>query len=421
MNIKLNIVFLAVMMLVTAACGHDRHDHHTHDEDAGHTTSSEEASTIATLTAEQIRTVGIRTGHIESKALTATIRANGILRVPNHHKGNITSVYGGVIRALHVEVGRYVRKGQVIATIAHPQFIQLQEEYLTLRSRITLAAQELQRQTTLTEGNAGAVKNLQNAEAELGALKSRQAALQKQLELLGVDAGRITEKTILSELPVVSPLSGAVSNVFANIGSYTDAASPIAEVVDNSFLHLDLQVFEKDLPLIRVGQVIHFTLTNNPVSEYDATVFSIGSSFENESKTIAVHANVTSDKTGLIDGMNITGIVSLSDATAPAVPAGAIVNADGKDYIFVVLADGNPEHHHEKKADTHTHAPSGTSGKKSPAGAVSFEKVEVIKGVSHMGYTAITPVAEVPQGAEIAVQGAFFINARLSNAGGHAH
>ena len=85
-------------------------------------------------------------------------------------------------------------------------------------------------------------------------------------------------------------------------------------------MHLDLQVFEKDLPQVKVGQTIHFTLTNNPTAEYDATVFSIGSSFENESKTIAVHCRVNGNKSGLIDGMNITGIVSLSNVTTPAVP-----------------------------------------------------------------------------------------------------
>jgi cobalt-zinc-cadmium efflux system membrane fusion protein len=38
----------------------------------------------------------------------------------------------------------------------------------------------------------------------------------------------------------------------------------LAEIVDNSSLHLDFNVFEKDLPMLKVGQTIHFTLTNNP-------------------------------------------------------------------------------------------------------------------------------------------------------------
>ncbi len=86
---------------------------------------------------------------------------------------------------------------------------------------------------------------------------------------------------------------------------------------------------------MRIGQIVHFKLTNNPETEYDAKVYSIGSSFENESKTIAVHCTVIGNKTGLIDGMNITGVVSLDHSTTPAIPTEAIVEADGKFYVFI--------------------------------------------------------------------------------------
>ncbi|MBK8927369.1 MAG: hypothetical protein IPM74_16080 [Crocinitomicaceae bacterium] len=56
---------------------------------------------------------------------------------------------------------------------------------------------------------------------------------------------------------------------------------------------------------------------------------------EPNTKTIAVHANVKGDKQGLIDGMNITAIVSLDNATVDAVPTSAIVNHEGQDYIFI--------------------------------------------------------------------------------------
>lgn len=51
----------------------------------------------------------------------------------------------------------------------------------------------------------------------------------------------------------------------------------------------------------------------------------------------------------------------------------------------------------------------------------NFEKVEVLKGVSDMGYTAVTFVNEIPANAKIVTKGAFFVNAKLSNTGGHEH
>ncbi|MDE5450792.1 efflux RND transporter periplasmic adaptor subunit, partial [Elizabethkingia meningoseptica] len=189
------------------------------------------------------------------------------------------------------------------------------------------------------------------------------------------------------------------------------------EIIDNSSIHLDLQIFEKDLPRMRVGQIVHFKLTNNPDTEYDAKVYSIGSSFENDSKTVSVHATVIGNKTGLIDGMNITGVVSLDHSTTPAIPNEAIVEADGKFYVFVQTDKKPEEHEEEEKAED-------TKREKAPkehAKTMNFEKVEIVKGASDMGYTAITPVGSIDLNARIVVKGAFFVNAKLSNAGDHGH
>ena len=417
------IATIVVLIFSFSACKNDKQNEGQSTEAAAtekaEAPHEEEAPTIATLTEEQIKTVGIQLGVVEQKELTATIRANGLLKVPNNNKANATSLYGGVIKTLNVQIGDYVKKGQVIATIANPQFIQLQEEYLSTASRITFAEQELSRQKELNQGNAGAGKNLQSATAELNSLRTRRASLQQQIQLMGINPGSVSNGNLKSTLVVTSPLNGTVSNVFAKIGSYVDVSSPVIEIVDNSSLHLDLNVFEKDLPMLKVGQTIHFRITNNAVEDYNAKIFAIGSSFENESKTIAAHAVVQGNKTGLIDGMNVTAIVSLNNVTTPAVPNDAIVNADGKYYVFV-QTDKKAEEHHEEGEKEGSHKESEEDHKEDKT-SKNFEKVEVLKGVSDMGYTAVTFVNEIPADAKIVVKGAFFVNAKLSNTGGHEH
>ena len=398
----------------------------------------EESSTIASLTQEQIRAVGITLGNIESKNLTASIKANGALRVPNNKKANATSLYGGVIKSLNVQLGDYVHKGQVIATIENPQFVQLQEEYITIDSKITLSQQELNRQKELNQGNAGALKNLQTATADLNALLARKASLQKQIQLMGINPSSINRDNLRSALVVTSPVSGTISNELAKIGSYVDVSSPVVEIVDNSLLHLDLQVFERDLPYMKVGQMVNFTITNNPQVTYSAKVFNIGSSFENESKTVAVHCTVVGNKTGLIAGMNITGMVSVENVMASTVPNAAIVEADGKFYVFVHTdkepeaghKEGGHEHkegesHDQKAEEDHDHKPGEkhdhAAENKQNESKMNFEKIEIAKGVSELGYTVITPVTAIQKDAKIVIKGAFFINAKLSNTGGHEH
>ncbi|MBL1222036.1 efflux RND transporter periplasmic adaptor subunit [Chryseobacterium sp. L7] len=420
MKIKQNIIYLTLTALLIISCGKKEAtaqkaevktelDENTHEEGP---------QTIASLTEEQIKSVGISLGPVEMKELTSTIKANGILSVPNNNKATVTSLYGGIIKTLTVQIGSIVKKGQVIATIANPEFIQLQEDYLTTNSRITYAEQEYRRQKELFDNDAGAKKNLQSSDAELRTLRTRRASLLRQLQMMGISPGKVNNSNMRSGLVITAPISGTISSISAQIGSYVDISSPVAEIIDNNSIHLDLQVFEKDLPKMRVGQIVHFKLTNNPETEYDAMVYSVGSSFENESKTISVHGTVTGNKAGLIDGMNITGIVSLDKNTTPAVPNEAIVEADGKYYVFIQT---------DKKQEEHAEEEAPADGKKNEEGpkheekTINFEKVEVIKGTSDMGYTAITPVKGIPAGAKIVVKGAFFVNAKLVNSGGHEH
>jgi len=394
---KINF-YLGLILIVLISCNNEnqtiKEEKETHSEsEHSESNNEEESSTITTLTNEQIKEVGISFGKIEERDLTATIKANGTLRVPNNSKANATSLYGGVIKTLRVQLGDYVKKGQVIATIENPQFIQLQDEYLMIDSRIKLAEQESQRQRILNEGGAGALKNLQSATTDLSTLRTRKASLHKQIQLMGINHNNVKTSNMRTGLAVLSPISGTVSNEFAKIGTYVDVSSPVLEIVNNSLLHLDLQIFEKDLPFIKVGQMVNFTITNNPNTIYSAKVFNIGSSFEDESKTIAIHCTVIGNKTGLIDGMNITGTISIDNVLTPTVTDQAIVEADGKYYIFIIKDKTKNE----------------------------FEKIEITKNASNLGYTAITTTKDIPKNIEIVTKGAFFINAKLENKGGHEH
>jgi len=350
---------------------------------------------FVSLTDQQMKTAGIDTGTIELKNLKTSIKANGMLTVPNQNKALVTSVTSGVIKTLLIQPGNFVKQGQTIATIINPDVARLQQDLQTTNAQIDLNEIELKRQQELVEGNAAPLKNVQRVQTELATLRAKRNALQKQLNTMGISVASVTKGNIITTLTVTAPISGTVSDVTAQIGSNVDASTPIAEIVNNSQLHLDLFVFEKDLPKLHAAQTIHFTLTNNPGQEYDARVYSIGTAFASESKTIPVHAIVKGDKTGLIEGMNITAVISIGEAVVPAVPNDAIVTYQGQDYIFVLT--------NQRPAEEET----------------TFERVQVVKGVSDIGYTEITFVKNTSADSKILTKGAFFANAKMTNTGGH--
>ena len=397
------IVFLAILAM-GVGCGQshaegDGHDHGDTASEEAHDEHEEDANTVE-LSAEQMKSIGLELGGMEHKGLASSLKANGFLKVPNQNKATVTSLFAGVVKSLDVMPGSTIGKGQTIATITNPQLIPMQEEYLSLGPKIELAEAEEKRQQELTSGNAGALKNLQAATAELKGLRIRRSSLEQQLRLMGIGTTNLSEGSLVTQLVIKTPIGGSVGKVMVNLGSSVDASTPIAEVVDNSQLHLDLFVYEKDLPHIRKGQTIHFILTNQPGRSYAAEVFSIGTTFENETKAIAVHAIVKGDKQGLIEGMSVTAQVITANNTVPALPSEAIVNQDGTDFVFI------------------------QSGKKmeEESGHEVFEKIPIKKGPSELGYTAITLLGEAPSDAKFVTKGAFFLMSKMTNAGeAHGH
>ncbi len=126
---KTFFAFIALLLLLLhAACQSDTG--HISDKAAGDKVEAaahnhrEMQPMVTSLSLEQMKTIGLEFGTLQYKELAATFRANGMLTVPNNHKGHATSLYSGVIKSIPVQIGDYIRKGQVIATITNPQFIQ---------------------------------------------------------------------------------------------------------------------------------------------------------------------------------------------------------------------------------------------------------------------------------------------------------
>lgn len=366
---------------------------------------------FVSLTELQMKTAGIELGSIDQKNLQNSIKANGMLSVPNQNKAFVTSVNSGVIKTLLIQPGDFVRKGQRVATIVNPDVAGLQQQLQTVNAQISLNEIEYTRQKELVAGNAAPLKNVQRVQTELATLKATRNSLEKQLAITGISVSSVNKGNIITTLIIKAPISGTVSNVSAQIGSDISPTIPIAEIVNNALLHLDLFVFEKDLPKVHDKQTIHFTLTNNPGKEYDAQIFSIGPAFVNESKTIPVRAVVKGDKKGLIEGMNITAVISIGDSLVPAVPTDAIVNYQGQDYIFVMRKE-TPLKQEEKKESE-----SENKDKSMEDESFHFERVPVIKGISDVGYTEITLLKNLPADSKIITKGAFFAMAKMTNAG----
>lgn len=352
------------------------------------------------LTEQQMKSVDILVGPIEQKNLTAVVKSSGKLAVPPQNEARVNVLTGGIIRQIKVMEGQHVAKGSVLVVIENQELIQLQQDYLSAKNGFSYIDAEFNRQSQLKAANAGTGKAYQLAEANYNAEKSRIKALERQLQQLGISAKQVADGNITSLMPVTAPISGTIGTINIEIGSYVQPGFSLMEMVDNSKIHADLLVYEKDLPKIKIGQKVNFQLTNQNNQQIDGEIYGINKSFANDSKGVIVHAIINSPEANLIPGMYVTALISVGTEKSDAVPIEAVVMAGGKSYIFVVNDEG---HGTEEEGVTH------------------FRKVEVSTGVSELGFIQINPLEELPKDSKIVTKGAFYLQSKDAGPSEHGH
>ncbi|WP_281234113.1 efflux RND transporter periplasmic adaptor subunit [Flavobacterium gelatinilyticum] len=367
----------------------------------------EKETTEVALTVSQYKTVGIETGIVEDRNLNKIIKANGYTTVPPQNSAEVSTLIGGTVKDIFVLEGTFVNKGKVLATIQNLEVIGMQEDYQSAVANVEYLQLEYNRQKTLSDENVNPRKTFQEVKAKLAAEKARAQAAKNKLDALHVNI-----KGTTSVVPIVSPINGFVGKINIAKGAFANTGVSLFEVVDNSQMHLDLNVYEKDLGSISIGQVIDFVLTNQSNKSIKGKIFGINKSFSNESKTVAVHAKIDpADAKGLIPGMYVSANINIVNATVPALPKDAVVRNADKYFVFI-QEEGHAEEKHDHK-----------EGEKEEAHEeeIHFQAVEVIPGTTDLGFTEVKFVNDVPANAKIVTKGAFYLLSAMKGGGEHSH
>lgn len=422
--IKGNIAVLMFAAFITAAissCGNAARTNGAGTEEAeehGH----EPAGGTLELSQEQLDAVGIVIGNIEQKNLAAVVKASGQLDVPPQNAAQVNVLNGGIIRKINVMEGQQVSKGQVVVTIENQDLIRLQQDYLTAKGGFSFVEAEYKRQLQLKAANAGTGKAQQLAEANYNAERAKLKALERQLQQYGISVGRIASGNISSQVPVEAPINGTIGKINAETGSYVQPGVSLMDIVDNSKIHADLIVFEKDLSKIKVGQKVDFQLTNQKNEQIEGQIYGINKSFENDSKGVVVHAVIKKPGGSLIRGMYVTGLIGVGTATVNAVPVDAVIRSEDKAFIFVVNEKAQTSHNEE-----HKHPHHGEAGEKhmeedvKAEKSVHFKKIEVTTGVAELGYIQISPLEKLPVNIKVVTKGAVYLQSKSSGPAEHGH
>jgi len=405
------IFLLSSLLLILNSCG-EKKTEEAHEE--------EKSETEVALTKTQFETVGIETGSIEMKNLNTIIKANGYTTVPPQSMANVSTLIGGVVKEIYVLEGTYVAKGKTLATLQNLEVAEMQEDYNSAVANIEYLQLEYNRQKTLSEEDVNPRKVFQEVKAKLAVERARAQAAKNKLQAINVSLSGNS-----SLIPIIAPISGYVGKIGITKGTFADTGISLFEVIDNTQMHLDLNVFEKDLGKISIGQEVDFVLTNQSNKVIKGKIFGINKSFSNESKSVAVHAKINeSDTKDLISGMYVAANINITNQTVQALPKDAVVRNGDKYYIYIQeehveeTPKGKKEAHDHKEGESHDHEEETAENEHDE---VHFKAIEVVPGTTDLGYTEIKLVEEIPANAKIVIKGAFYLLAASKGGGEHVH
>lgn len=348
------------------------------------------------LTESQAKDAGLVYGTFGREEIKIPIEANGSIELPPNNKASISSLLDGFVVRINYLEGDVVKKGQALVELKDPAYIRLQQEYLSVHGRMKYLMQDLERQQILNDADVGAKKNLQQAQSEYSAKKAELAALKEQLSYVGINADAIENGKIQNWVYLRAPFGGTVTSVSAHTGEKVMSGQEIMQVINREHMHLELQLFQKDIPKVKKGQKVKFTIPafeDSPV--FEAEVSLVGKNLDMDSKTIRVHAHFKENEM-LIPGLYTDAKIMQDSKKSRVLPTSAVITDQGTSYFF-------------RKIETN-------------GNDINFEKVPFEPGIKSVDYVQVRSYDKIQDTTSIVLKGAYTLKSVMNKSeGGHGH
>lgn len=344
-----NIIILLTLLLASACS--------TNKDEKTETTAASENTVI--LTEAQYKSANIQTRKLEMRQISTTLKLNGKIDVPPQNMVSVSTPFGGFLKYSKLLPGMHVKKGEVLATMEDQQYIQLQQDYLTAKSKLIYFENEYNRQKELNKSKASSDKVFQQTEMDYKTQKISVSALGEKLRLINIKPELLDETNLSRTINVYSSINGFVSKVNVNIGKYVNPSDILFELINPEDIHLNLKVFEKDLDKLSIGQKLIAFNNNQPDKKHECKIILISQDLSAD-RSADVHCHFEDYDKTLLPGMYMNAEVEIDLTNALTINTDAIVSFEGKDFVFVTKEER------------------------------SFQLVEIIKGSSENGYTEVT-------------------------------
>jgi len=302
----------------------------------------------------------VETGVVDYGGMQQDLSLAGKMAYGEDRYSKISSPLQGRVVEVRAHLGDRVKAGAVLLVVDSPDIAQAYSEYVKEDSDLQYATRSHELAKDLYSNKALPLKDLKQAENELVKARAEFRRAKERLLSLRVPAEELNKpvdkQQITSRFEMKSPLTGIVVERMVTPGQSVggDANQVLFTVADLDMLQVVADVYERDLALVKEGQFAKVKVEAYPEVDFPATVASVGDVVDPASRTIKLRAWVNNQDHRLKPEMFARLHIQVGDATKIlVVPKEAVLESDGKQFVFVV-EESNHYVRHEVKVSNFT-------------------------------------------------------------------
>lgn len=298
---------------------------------------SAEDSALVVISNRQFEAMQMEFGALRETQFSESVKVNGHVISSVKGQAQVTSRISGTIRNISRELGDFIPARGVLCTIESNDFIVLQQDFATVSNQFNEARNTYERLQSLYRDSISSRKDFIAAESSYKSLSAQYNGMKQRLSLLNVNPAQIENGNFYPTLEVRSPIGGFITQINCMIGEYVTPEKMLMTIVNTNQLYLQLDVYEKDIAQLAVGQNVQFYNPNNPSEKFTAKLTKVGKAIDPEKKTILCTAQIDPTNVNFVNNMYIEADVNVKEYTAKGLPEDALETSPDGTYRIYLL------------------------------------------------------------------------------------
>lgn len=287
----------------------------------------------------------IETMVVEYSSVKMALPLAGRITYGEDRFSKISSPLQGRVVEVRAKLGERVKAGDILLVIDSPDISSAYSEFVKEASELEYATRAYELAKDLYENKALPQKDLKQAENDRTKAQAEFRRSKERLLSLRVPAAELekplAEQKITSRFDMKSQLAGTVveRNVTPGQSVNGDPTQVLFTVADLDTLQVVADLYERDLDLVKVGQVAAVTVEAYPDVPFPAVLSAVGDVVDPTTRTIKVRAMVDNETHKLKPEMFARLNIDVGDTSQfIAVPREAVLEVDGKEFVYVAQA-----------------------------------------------------------------------------------